>query len=130
MANTIQLNIKKTILEFIKDLKDNVFIDPIEQGELAMVEHMYGQKPAAEAANHVVIHVLPHEQKIKSRDLNFFIAEKDTIFEGLPEDRVDYFARLVKLPEAAGGLSNTDKATAWSYFDTLISLAKDFKKYK
>ncbi len=126
--NQICVDIKKTILELIKDLKDNVFVDPIEQGEMAIVAHFFSKRAAHDVAQHVIAHVLPHEKQILSRNLDFFVSEKNNIFKELPQDRVDYFADLVKLPETAGGLSEIDKSTAWSYFDTLVSLAKKMKK--
>lgn len=125
-----QENIKKTILEFIKDLKDNVFTEPVEQGELALVEFFFKKMSTVSVASHVVTHVLPHEKKIRDRDLSFFLKEKDNIFGGLPEDRVNHFANLVTFAQDKGGLSEEDKNSAWAYFDTLIDLSKKYKKDK
>jgi hypothetical protein len=123
-------DIKKTVLEFIKDLKDNVFTGNTEQGELALVEFFFKKMNATSVASHVVSHVLPHEKEIENRDLRFFLKEKTNIFGGLPADRVDHFSQLVTLPTNQGGLSAEDKETAWSYFDSLIDLSKKYKKNK
>jgi hypothetical protein len=123
-------NIKQIVLEFIKDLKDNVLTNSTEQGELALVEFFFKKMSASNVASHVVSHVLPHEKRIKERDLTFFISEKSSIFGGLPADRVGHFARLVTLPPHQGGMSVDDKDTVWLYFDSLVNLSKKYKKLK
>lgn len=121
-------DIKNTVLEFIRDLKDNVLTKPTEQGELALVEFFFKKMSSSSVASHVVTHVLPHEKKIKDRDLSFFIKEKSNIFGGLPSDRVEHFSILVTSPPGKGGMSNEDKDVVWAYFDSLIDLSKIYKK--
>ena len=128
--SSYQDHIKTTILELIKDLKDNIFTEPTEQGELALVEFFFKKMSAINVANHVISHVLPHEKCIKDRDLKFFIKEKDSIFGGLPQDRVNHFSNLVTLPSEKGGMSPEDKQIIWSYFDALVDLSKKYKKNK
>ncbi len=123
-------DIKKTILEFIKDLKDNVFVHADERGDLALVEFLFKKMIAINVADHMVAHVLLHETAIKKRDVNFFVKEKDSIFVNLPKDRVDHFANLVLLDEDQGGFSQDDRDNAWSYFDTLMELTKQYRKVK
>ena len=123
-------DIKKTVLEFIKDLKDNVLTDATEQGELALVEFFFKKMSPSSVASHVVTHVLPHEKKIKERDLSFFVKEKSNIFGGLPPDRIEHFSAIVTLPPNKGGMSLEDKKIVWVYFDSLVDLAKIHKKNK
>lgn len=127
--SSLHQNIKNTILEFIKDIKDNVLTESTEKGELALVEFFFKKMNSTNVASHVVTHVLPYEIKIKDRDITFFISERKNIFAGLPADRIDYFSNLVTLPETDGGMSTDDKNTVWSYFDSLVELSKNYKKH-
>lgn len=130
MSNDCSDDIMSTVFEFIKDLKDNVFVGPIEQGELVLVEFWFKKLKSKQIADHVVKHILPHEDKIKKKDLKFFLQEKNSIFGGLPNDRVDYYTNLIVTPEAQGGISEENKGYAWSYFNTLVELCKKYKKNK
>ena len=123
-------DIKQTVLEFIRDLKDNVFSGKTEQGELALVEFFFTKMKSNAVADHIVSHILPHETAIQTRNVQFFVKEKNNIFGGLPKDRVEYFSNLVTLPPQHGGLSQDDKNAAWTYFDTLVDLAKLYRKNK
>lgn len=123
-------SIKTTVLEFVKDLKDNVFTNVTEQGELALVEFWFQKMTPHSVANHVVSHVLPYEKEIKTKNVMFFIKEKDNIFKGLPSERIEYFSQLVTLPSNRGGMSDDDKNTVWVYFQSLVGLAKEYKKNK
>lgn len=127
---TIAEDIKTTVLEFIKDLKDNVFINPTEQGELALVEFFFKKMNNTSVADHVVSHVLRHEKEISKRNISFFIDERNNIFSGLPKDRIDHFTKLITAHPHLGGLTEDDKNHAWEYFETLVSLAKQYKKNK
>lgn len=126
----ITSDIKNTILEFIIDLKDNVFTSPVDQGDLALIQYFFSKLDDVSVSNHVVQHVLPYKNEISDRNVNFFIKKKTEIFKGLPADRVNYFVRLVTTPEIDGGLSTEDKETAWKYFDLLIALCEKYKKNK
>ncbi len=123
-------DIKKTVFEFIADLKDNVFINPEEQGDLLLVEFWFKKLSAWKVADHIVEHVLPHAEEIRKHNISFFIKEKGNIFKGLPADRVDHYTNLITISAEDGGISDDDKQTAWSYFATLLSLSRLYKKDK
>lgn len=127
----MEVDIKNIILEFVKDLKENV-IKPkaMEYGDLSLVEFFFTKMEPHAVASHVVNHVLPYENRIKKKDVSFFLNEKANIFGGLPKERVDYFSNLVTEPETRGGLSDEDKKMMWEYFDILVELAKQYKKNK
>ena len=130
MSDRIAENVKTTILEFITDLKDVIFNDSAEQGDLLLVEFFFKKMTNTSVTEHIVTHVLPHKNKIKNRNIQFFIDQKKQIFGGLPEDRVNHFANLVQKPREDGGLADDDKDAIWKYFDTLLLLAEEYKKKK
>lgn len=123
-------DIKTTILEFIADLKTGIFTNPTEQGDLLIVEFTFKTMGSMHIADHIVSHVLPYKTRICNRDVDFFIEKKKEIFAGLPTDRIEYFAELVRKPTTQGGLVKEDRDTIWSYFDTLLVLAEQYKKKK
>lgn len=130
MSGRIAEKVKNTILEFITDLKEAIFTNPTEHGDLLLVEFFFTKMTATSVTDHIVSHVLPHKAKIQKRDIQFFIDQKREIFAGLPEERVEYFANLVKKSKEEGGMSSDDRNTIWSYFDMLILLAEEYKKKK
>lgn len=130
MSEGIAADIKSTSLELIADFRDNIFTNPVEQGDLLLVEFFFKKMEPKDIADRIVKHVLPHKKKIEKRKTRFFIVKKNVIFAGLPQDRVDYFANLVNTPEHEGGMSDENKDVIWTYFDTFIGLAEDYKKNK
>lgn len=124
------LDIKNTVLELIEDLRDNIFTKSSEKGDLLLVEFYFKKMAPVKISDHVVTHVLPYKGAIENRHISFFKEKKYDIFKGLPQDKVDYFSRLVENSEEEGGLSEEDKNVVWSYFDTLSMLAERYKKYK
>jgi hypothetical protein len=123
-------NIKNTVLEFITDLKEAIFTRPTEQGDLLIVEFFFKKMNNTAISDHIVSNVLPHKAQIEGRKIEFFLNKKKEIFAGLPEDRVNYFADLVRKSEEDGGLANDDRDVIWRYFDTLLELATEYKKKK
>ena len=123
-------NIKMTILEFVNDLKDGIFTEPSDQGELLIVEFAFSKMNNSTIAEHVVSRILPHKENIKNRKIQFFVDNQGEIFRGLPKDRVEYFSNLIGRAPDEGGLADDDKIAIWKYFDTLILLAEAYKKKK
>ena len=127
---TTQNAIKKIVLEFICDLKENIFIKDNEIGDLLLVEFFFGKLDDSTISNYIVEHVLPYKQIIKKRNEIFFIEKRKEIFAGLPLDRVQYFSDIVSKDFEKGGLNKEDKEAIWGYFDILIALAEKYKKIK
>lgn len=115
---------KTTILELISDLKQNVFTQQNEQGDLVLVEFFIKRLHPERIMSNIVKNVLPHDKQISKRDSKFFISNK-TIFSGLPQDRVDHYSYII-----ANKLNTEDLEVIWEYFDTIVSLAKVYKKNK
>ena len=130
MSARIAENVKNTILELIADLREAIFVDPSEQGDLLKAEFFFQRMGNTAITDHVVTHVLPHKDKIVKRDAQFFLDQKEKFFSKLPADRVDHFASMVKRPESEGGLSDDDRSSIWRYFDALVILAEQYKKTK
>lgn len=123
-------DIHRTTLELITDFRDNIFTQPAEQGDIMLVEFFFKKMNPVDIAERIVLHVLPFSQKIKDRDISFFIEKKNEIFGGLPKERVEYFASLIEKPEKRGGMSDENKEIVFSYFDTLDALGQEYKKNK
>lgn len=122
--------IKSTILELIGDLKDNIFTELSEQRDLFLVEFFFKKMPSEDIANRTVKYILPHQSQISARNVQFFIDEKAQIFAGLPDDKIVALSILVSRSESDGGMLDENKDIIWSYFDTLVELAKEYKKNK
>ena len=117
---------KSTILDFIGDLKDNIFDSEEEQGDLMLAEFFFKRMHPERVIDHIVRHILPYKAKIKKRDVNFFL-ENRKIFAGLPEDRIDYYSEIIATGDR---LSDEDRKAIWDYFDAFVSLAEYYRKVK
>ena len=128
MAAEKQLNnMKTTVLEFIGDLKDNVLTSPSDQGDLVLVEFYFKRMHPLMLMEHIIKHVAPHHQHITDRNVQFFINQKDKIFAGLEESKVDYFAKMCSA-EGKEGIGAENRDIIWAYFDTMICIATEYKK--
>ena len=122
-------DMKLTIEEFIGDLRENIFTKE-EEGDLLLVEFFFKKMNNEKLMNHIIEHVLPYSKKIKNRKESFFIKKKDHIFAGIPKDKTEYFAKLIIKKESEGGLSDENRQVIWTYFDTITTIAKLYKKEK
>ena len=123
-------DIKLTVLELVADFRDNIFTKAAEQGDLLLVEFFFKKMTNIAIAEKIVLHILSRRKQIEKRDVQFFLEKKKEIFQGLPSDRVEYFANLVQTPEKDGGMSDENRDAVWAYFDTLAELAEEYKKNK
>lgn len=121
-------DLKSTVLDLINDLKENVFTRQDEQGDLMMTEFFFKRMHAEAIMNYVIKFVLPFKDKVVRRDVSYFI-DNPTIFGGLPEDRVSYYADVIS-GRGATTISEGDRNVIWEYFDTLIAIAENYKKMK
>ncbi len=117
---------KSTLLELVKDLKENIFKNNDEQGDLMLVEFFFKRMPEEMVMQHIIKQVIPHKIKIKNRNINFFLENK-CLFTGLPDDRVDHYRNIIVY---SGRLNNEDLKIIWEYFDTIIALAELYRKHK
>jgi len=119
-------DIKTTILDLVKDLKDNIFTELDEQGEFMMVEFFFKRMHPEAIMNHIVEKILPWKEKINKRDQNYFL-ENTALFEGLPKDRISHYGQVI-----SGGdrVDDEDRKTVWEYFDTMVAIAEGYRKVK
>ncbi len=117
---------KSTLLELVRDLKENIFKNNDEQGDLMMVEFFFKRMHEEMVMQHIIKQVVPYKIKIKDRDINFFI-ENRCLFAGLPEDRIDYYRNIIVSNER---LNDEDRQIIWEYFDTIMALAESYRKHK
>lgn len=116
-------SIKKTILEFVSELK-NVLPPDTNFGrragaDLHLVEFFFKHMSSDVLSEHVVKEVLPHSDQIKTRNEIFFL-NNGGIFGGISKDKV----HEISSAWTNGVLSKEDKDVIWEYFDTLVALAK------
>ena len=119
-------DLKETLLDFIADLKDNIFYTNEEKGELMLVEFFFKRLHTGRVMQHILKHVVPHKKMIKNRDLDFFI-ENRSIFSGLPEDRIDHYSDVLSHQTK---IDDDDMNVIWQYFETMIAIAEQYKKNK
>lgn len=118
-------DVKRTILEFLDDLRDNVFEnDAGAKGDIMLVEMFFKRMHEERVMNHVISKILPHNEKIRNRDLSYFETNMD-IFAGLPEENLKKYSRVI-----TKDLNDDDINIIWEYMETILILAEDYRKYK
>lgn len=115
--------LKDTILDFIKDVKDNVLTQKDEQADMMLVDFFFSRLHPEMVQQHVVKALLPHKDKVKNRDEKFFLQNK-FLFSGLPQDRLNYYMTKIR----GDFLSKEDRDTIYEYLDLIIALAEKKKK--
>lgn len=117
---------KTTILDLIRDLRDNIFEEIHEQRDLSTVEFFFSKMHETLVMKHVIQFILPHKNQIENKDLNFFL-ENTTLFSGLPQNKIDYYTQLI-----TGGqrLDEEDTDLMWDYFRNLVAFGEAYRKYK
>jgi len=117
---------KNTMIDLIINLRDDIFTSHEEKNDLIAVEFYFKNFHHDTIMNHFINKVLPYKKQIINRDVQFFL-KNDSIFAGLPEDRINYYSKIV----ASGKRISEDyRITIWEYFDSLIALAELYQKNK
>jgi len=127
MASAQLDNMKTIVLEFITDLKDNVLTSADDQGDLLLVQFFFKRMHPLMLMEHINKNVAPHHQKIKNREVQFFVDQKDKIFAGLDAAKVDHFAKLCS-SSSSDGIGAENRTIIWSYFDMMICIIDEYKK--
>lgn len=123
--NKLPNQMRLTITEFINDLKTNIFTEPQEQGDFELVSFFFSKLHDTMLMKEVMENVIPWEKQISERKTEFFLNNKN-VFKGIPEDRIEYFSSMWKGENSR--LSKQNKDTIWEYFDTMLAIAKAYKK--
>jgi hypothetical protein len=120
--------LKTTIVELITEIQDTIFVKHEEKDDMIIVGFFFKKLTETELMDHTIKHILPHKTMILEHNENFFITEKGTIFAGLPQAKIEYFADVCKKPYKEGGLSDHNKAMLWQYFETILKITERYKK--
>lgn len=118
--------LKKDILNFI-DRIDEIFVDhDIIIDEFVGIKFYFSVMKPENVMNHVVKHVLPHKEKIKSRADNFFY-KNNMLFGDLPESKkyLNYLSDVW-----SKDFDYEDKNEVWEFFDLFIMYAEKFLTLK
>jgi hypothetical protein len=122
--NNLPDALKRTIIEFLNDISENILRDSSEREDMVLVMFFFERLNPLDAINYVSEKLIPHKTNIKKREKTFFIKHRQDIFAGLPIDKVDHFADLI----VCGSLGDEDIRPLWEYLDTMIALAEAHKK--
>ncbi len=119
-------------LELLRLFHDNcnLFFDALieilpHEKDLRMLQILFRNTiPIEQAMNIFTARILPYVDLIEKQDPKFFIEGND-LFEGLHEDKVNYFKQIW----LSTSLSQEDKDSLWQWFQLFSGLAINFKPY-
>ena len=125
-------DLKQTIIELINDLKEGVLTKNVEVGDLMKVEIYFQGLHPEKIMDRAIKHILPHANEIESQDMTFFFNDKDNgIFSALEtvmsQDKIYYYKQILTDAER---FDEDDEETVWNYFNTILMLVKEYRKYK
>ena len=119
--------LKTHMIEFIDDLS-SIFTRKDDLNDLEMIKLALDVVSEEELMKQIISAFLPFKKQISDRDLDFFKNNKNKIFVGIDQKRIDYFDKKITSAPADGGISADDKEAIWAYFDVIIDLAEEYKK--
>lgn len=79
--------LKNTVIDLIRELKESIFTSPTEISDLLLVEFYFKNISPEKLMDQIIQHVIPYSNYIKEKDLKFFIANKG-IFSPLVEKKL------------------------------------------
>jgi len=126
MNRNLTTDLKNTIVDLVSDLKENVFTNTDEQGDMMLIEFVFGQMSPDAIMQYGVKHILPHSKQIKDRNIDFFL-NNEGIFTGLPVDRINHYRGIITERKR---FDEDDEKVVWEYLDTIIGLLNLFRKIK
>jgi hypothetical protein len=116
-------DLHQTIKDLMVDLGD-IFTEPTEQGDMALIDFFYNQMPKDKIMHHTIDTLVPWKKHITERNLRFFDQNRH-LFDGLPEARVVYYTELIMSQRR---LTDEDMDMFWKYLDTMIAYAETYQK--
>jgi hypothetical protein len=119
--------LKTHMIEFIDDIS-SIFTRKEDLNDLEMIKLALDVINDEELMKQIISTFLPFKKQIVERDLMFFKNNKNKIFIGIDQKRIDYFDKKITAPPSEGGISAEDKESIWAYFDVIIDLAEEYKK--
>lgn len=113
--NYVELDLK---LIKIKNLTDYILADIIAEHILAPIEIKISGE----------IKKTTYKDLVAKKNITFFMENKETFFDGLPIDKVEYFCDMLIKDEKDGGYDSETKDAIWKYGDIIIKLCEKYKK--
>lgn len=100
--------------------------DPKAYSYVTNVQFFMQQYPPNKLMASIIKKLCPHQSKVQARDADYFI-ERKYIFDGLPDDSVDYFIKIWK----SGVLKDDEyQETIFKFVDNFIECAEQYVKNK
>lgn len=123
--------LKKEVLNFADFVSDIMQEHPdIYAGQQLMdimfLREFFARIEPVDMINMFVKYVLPHAEQIRKHDVSYFADNIAELFQGLPEDRLQFIQDLLVNDK----ISAEDKQDMWSYWDTFVLLSEKYKKNK
>ena len=122
--NSLPDALKRTVMEFFEDISENIPMERADREDLVLVKFFFQRLLATNVMSHAITKLVPLKKEIQDRKKDFFIEQRNILFQGLPQDRVDRFANIV----TSSALADDDLEPLWHYMDTMIALAESYKK--
>lgn len=124
--------LKNTVIDLIRELKESIFTSPTEISDLLLVEFYFKNISPEKLMDQIIQHVIPYSNYIKEKDLKFFIANKG-IFSPLVEKKVisqekmEYYSNILASGER---FDEDDENVVWDYLNVIECLAEQYRKNK
>jgi hypothetical protein len=119
-------DMRKNMFELISDLS-SIFTRSTDLSDLEQIRLTIELVDDETLLEKMTESFLPFKKQIADRDLIFFKNNKNKIFVGIDQEKVNHFDHRITSPPEEGGISNEDKDTIWDYFDVMIMLAEKTK---
>ena len=116
-------DLHRAVSDFLIDL-GNIFTLETERGDLSIIELYYKRLHPERAMQHSINKLLPHKDKIQSRNISFFNQNR-YIFAGLPDDRVTYYSNIILNQNR---LSDEDLNCCWAHLDTMLAYTDSYNR--
>ena len=116
-------SLKKTVLEFIKDVEIGIAKGMIEKKMcLAFAEYFHNYSPL-QLMNNCVKHMLPHKKRIEEKNDEFLENELKLLFENITGT---IFPLDMNIKERLN--DPDDKETVWNYLSIILVITEQYKK--
>lgn len=132
-------SIKNTIIQFFEQVLKSAFPDFIDLDlKLIKIRNLADYILADIVTEHILSGVdvtingkhkkISYKDLVADKNITFFIENKETFFDGLPIDKVEYFCDMLIKDESQGGYDKETKDAIWKYGEIIIKLCERYKK--
>lgn len=112
----------------IKNLADYILADIVSEHILAGVVLSEGKASFSSGKGDGKHKKISYKDLVSEKNITFFMENKETFFDGLPIDKVEYFCDMLIKDESKGGYDLETKNAIWQYGDIIIKLCEKYKK--